>query len=142
MARTERLKDSNNYFFILGPVSPASWITSCILFYTKDLPAVERSRFLMGVNFYGYKYKSNQNTPGEPIIANGFLELLNKYNSKTKVLWDENAMEHLFQFGPNEKVYFPTLHSIKLRLQLAEKLGVGVGIWDLGQGLDHFLNLF
>jgi hypothetical protein len=38
--------------------------------------------------------------------------------------------------------YYPTVTSISERLQLAQRLEVGVGIWDIGQGLDYWLNLF
>ena len=130
-----------SYVLFPGPVAPASWVAGCMLYYTKDLPAEEQKKFLMGLNFYGYQYKPQSSQP-EPIVASVYLDLLRKHSKSANFEWESNAAEHILELPGSHIIFYPTLHSIKLRLQLAERLNVGVGIWDLGQGLEYFFNLF
>jgi len=92
----------------------------------------------LGIPFYGYQFKGNERP--EPILGNKYLEILKK--EKPSILWDESSHEHYFKFGLDDKViYYPTLNFIWERLQLAEELGVGCAIWEIGQGLDYFFDL-
>lgn len=43
--------------------------------------------------------------------------------------------------GALHSVFFPSLLFLQERLKLAQKLHCGVSIWELGQGLDFFLDL-
>ena len=46
-----------------------------------------------------------------------------------------------FTDGATRAVYYPSLHFVQRRLELAQSKGVGVSIWEIGQGLDYFFDL-
>ncbi|ODM87187.1 Chitinase domain-containing protein 1 [Orchesella cincta] len=119
-----------------GANSPIKWIQKCIEALSVD--ELDREKFLIGLNFYGYQYTS---TGGQPIIGHEYLTALGKAK---KLEWSEDAEEHFFEVkdkGGRRTIFYPTLMSIHRRIKLAEKLGCGLAIWELGQGLDYFYDL-
>ena len=127
-------------------------------------PEVEDgAKVFLGLNFYGYRYDrasakskadpQKQQYEMKPIIGRDYIDFLKKSFSTTAIIFDPRAHEHVTfaqtrptkqdqQPLPQTIIFYPTLKSIYERLELAVKLNVGVAIWDGGQGLDYFYDLF
>jgi chitinase domain-containing protein 1 len=103
----------------------------------EDLEKFRARKILMGLPFYGYRFSSAQGP--EACTASNYLELLRK-ESRSLILWDVHSKEHrLVDSGGS--LWYPSLLSLLYRLQLAEEMGVGIAIWELGQGLDQFIDV-
>jgi len=122
-----------------GPNSPLHWVRECVelLAPSTDL----RSKILLGLNFYGFAYSREG---GAHVLGSQLIDLL-KRQKGASWRWDEKSGEHWIELkegGEKRTVFFPTQQSIQLRLDLANELGTGISIWELGQGLDFFYDLF
>ncbi|KAJ6320232.1 hypothetical protein OIU78_015588 [Salix suchowensis] len=80
---------------------------------------------------------------GGAITGREYLSLLEKH--KPKLQWEKNSGEHFFLYVDDKQikhaVFYPSLMSISIRLEEARLQGVGISIWEIGQGLDYFFNL-
>lgn len=94
------------------------------------------SKILMGLPFYGYRF-SRGGAP-EAYTASNYLDLLKQ--SGVQISWDETSKEHRLA-SSGSFLWYPSILSLLHRLQLAEEMGVGVAIWELGQGLDQFVDI-
>ncbi|XP_014236293.1 chitinase domain-containing protein 1 [Trichogramma pretiosum] len=122
-----------------GPNAPVDWIRNCIKALVPKTNDVRRAQILMGLNFYGYHYTPSG---GGPIVGSQYLELLEKH--KGKLQWDDESEEHFFEVKAKDNpgyVFFPTLYSLMSRLELAVEMKVGIAIWELGQGLNYFMDI-
>jgi chitinase domain-containing protein 1 len=92
--------------------------------------------FNEGLNFYGYIYENNQKNH---IVGNDFINFLK--NQNVKVHWDSTTKENYFSYK-EVVIYYPTVRSILERLIAIQNIGCGVSVWEIGQGLKYFLDLF
>ncbi|XP_076457147.1 chitinase domain-containing protein 1-like [Babylonia areolata] len=124
-----------------GPNGPLPWVRQCVEALTPTADKQHRAKILLGLNFYGTHYIVG--TKVEPILGTQLVEVLKK--QKPVITWDAQSAEHIFDFKTSlghHLVYYPTLLSIYQRLNLAAKLGTGISIWEIGQGMDFFYDLF
>ncbi|KAI1279583.1 Chitinase domain-containing protein 1 [Halotydeus destructor] len=123
-----------------GPNSPINWVKECVKQLAPKANSPIRRKLMMGMNMYGNNYTP---TGGGPIVGHEYVKILE--SKKPKLLWDENSAEHYFEYkdgiGRN-RVFYPTLMSIKRRVDALAGLGVSISIWEIGQGLDYFYDLF
>jgi chitinase domain-containing protein 1 len=150
--------DFSNSHGMLGPISPLDHMIRKTLGHllldnpspTSAPPQVKSETYsklagklLLGFNFYGYKYTQKSSEQPEAILGSSLLEMISKSAGKVQAFYDEAAGEHYFTFPYDKKiVYYPTLRSIHLRLKVVEQWRLaGIGIWEIGQGLDSFYSL-
>ena len=118
----------------VGPNAPLPWVRQVMSSLSFDEEM--RSKLLLGLPFYGWRGE-------EALTAQTFTVWL--ASEAVEAQWDYKAKEHLFSSPQSKKqpCYYPTPAMLRARAELAEELGIaGVGVWEFGQGLAAFLDVF
>ena len=103
------------------------------------------SHMLMGIPFYGYDGM-------DAITGPTLIDDLKRYTVEIRYLKEK---EHVIRSGWSEyltasfvdekgklhTIHYPTLKFLEERIALARKVKCGIAIWELGQGLDYFMDL-
>lgn len=127
-----------------GPNAPLDWITKTVM---EIIPHEKRedikvtNKIMLGLNFYGMKFE--QPSAPSPIVGQQYLDTI-KERKRDSLRWSSVHAEHAFTFRQKNlktSIFYPTLKSINERLEFARKQGLGISIWDLGQGLNYFYDL-
>uniref|UniRef100_A0AC34QNT1 GH18 domain-containing protein n=1 Tax=Panagrolaimus sp. JU765 TaxID=591449 RepID=A0AC34QNT1_9BILA len=119
-------------------VAPLPWVKTNVEYPLQDEPE-DAQKILLGVNFYGYfdDPKTSGRTAG---LVRDFIQRL-KENPELSLVWDKTSEEHAIFKNKKPIGYFPTVRGIESRIEAARTLNTGIGIWELGQGLDEFTDL-
>jgi len=125
-----------------GPNAPMEWLTNVIETVDKNVAAKYASRVMIGLNFYGYRFDG---TPQgvEAVIGTQIVELLKKEGDQWEWQWDKDSMEHVLvnKDDASKKIYYPTLMSVAMRIEMVSIYKFGISIWELGQGMEYFTDL-
>ncbi|CAI4228611.1 unnamed protein product [Auanema sp. JU1783] len=116
-------------------VAPYEWIEKSIQ-TVLDGSQLLAKKLMIGINYYGYEYPKGGGQ--HSVKYDKYLELLK--SPDTTLDFDIDSLEHMLK-TPNSVVYYPSIASIELRMKLAEEYGVGIAIWDYGQGFNYFTKL-
>ncbi|VDK77677.1 unnamed protein product [Litomosoides sigmodontis] len=117
-------------------VSPFDWIQRNLEYILSE-SSISSSKLLMGLNFYGYIFQQNI---FNAVVGRDFITYIEAEPEALR--WNSITKEHFFKTKYEDFCIYPTLASLQIRLDLARRFNVGVGIWELGQGLNYFTCLF
>jgi chitinase domain-containing protein 1 len=124
-----------------GPNSPISWLREEVSHFCKNPEEASCKKIFLGINWHGTGFK--ENNEARPVTGEVFFQLVSEFHPEFK--WDEEGEEHFFTIKNGEdlsvSIYFPTLKSLSVRLDLATELGVNICLVEIGQGFDYFFDL-
>jgi chitinase domain-containing protein 1 len=129
-----------------GPVAPLWWVRDALEnivgsdHVAQGKPDKQRAaaraalarKLLVGLAMYG-------SDSGKPIVGHEYVKLLEQQRPRIK--FGEDSHEHSFT-AAGHRVFYPTLYSIHQRANLALEYGAGLAVWELGQGLIFFHDLW
>ncbi len=138
------LSGPSDYLFVLdwgihwttsvpGSIDEYGWFKR-VAEYTATMPHL--SKFVLGMPMYGIDWANGggPGNPGTPLEYEDIVALQTVFGALPE--WDATALSPHFSYidgsGVHHDVWFTNQQSIGARMQLAESLGLGIGLWHLG----------
>jgi spore germination protein YaaH len=116
-----------------GPLDEMAWFKK-VAEYAATMP--NKSKFVLGMPLYGIDWAGagGSTSPGTAMEYSEIMELVGQYGVTPQ--WEPLAQDPWFTYtnaeGVQHTVWFTDSQSVQARVELAESLGLGVGLWHLG----------
>jgi spore germination protein YaaH len=116
-----------------GGMDELPWFTK-VADYTATMP--NKSKFVLGMPMYGIDWPNGggSSNPGTPLEFNDIVALEGELGITPE--WEPVAADPHFSYvdasGVPHSVWYTDQQSLGIRAQLAESLGLGIGLWHLG----------
>ncbi len=116
-----------------GPLDEMAWFKK-VAEYTATLPNL--GKFVLGMPLYGIDWKGagGSANPGTALEFSNVTALAGEFGVIPS--WDSVAQDPWFTYtdgeGSEHTVWYTDRQSVQARVELAESLGLGVGLWHLG----------
>ncbi|MFI5009579.1 MAG: glycosyl hydrolase family 18 protein, partial [Solirubrobacterales bacterium] len=116
-----------------GPLDEMAWFKK-VAEYTATMPNL--NRFILGMPMYGIDWKGagGAANPGTPLEYSEVMTRAAEHGVTPE--WDPVAMDPWYKYtdgeGAEHTVWFTDRQSVQARVELADSLGLGVGLWHLG----------
>jgi chitinase domain-containing protein 1 len=129
----------------MAPNAPIAWMEDVVTKMSPEADSEVRRKILLGLNMYGTMHKLDSEDIGKHIIGTDFIQFIEQYDLQCRY-HEAPVAEHVCQFvaADNSRyiTFYPSEKSLSARLDLAEKLGTGVALWELGQTVPSYLEQF
>jgi spore germination protein YaaH len=116
-----------------GGMDELPWFTK-VADYTATMP--NKSKFVLGMPMYGIDWPNGGGSanPGTPLEFDNVMALAGELGITPE--WEPVAADPHFSYvdasGVPHSVWYTDQQSLGIRAQLAESLGLGIGLWHLG----------
>jgi spore germination protein YaaH len=127
--------------------APLSWIKKTLEFYvdhSKPNKSDLLKKILLGLPFHGFQTDTSGKESKLSILDSSAYSNIVLSGRVENFRWDKEECEHLIEMDGNKSLaMFPTKKFIKERLEFCKTNNLaGVAVWDIGLGLESFLDEF
>ena len=130
-----------------GPGAPIQWIDKAVDKLIYDMYGTHTDKLHLSLALYGLDFTANG---GGKVEGKDVVRILTeaaetaKFASSLKIIYNAEYKEHNIEAKVGRikhNIYYPSLQSLKLRMDFAEENNMGIALMIIGQGLDYFFDL-